>query len=140
MSCEAKQFGDRMICKRCNLEWDTNDPCPPNCDGNVITRPSNDWIEDSLRWRGAVLTGKLAHWCYEFDGLPVDETCGEIVVCHCFDQIYAFSRWTRFFVTHFGKKITAISDGAEVTTYLYRGKYYVTEMKYTTDGPTMEQL
>lgn len=31
--------------------------------------------EDCLRWRGSMLTGDFAHWCGEWDGLPVDETC-----------------------------------------------------------------
>jgi hypothetical protein len=32
---------------------------------------------DCMRWRGKVLTGKFAHWCEEWDGLPVDETTPE---------------------------------------------------------------
>lgn len=43
-----------------------------------------DWCVDSLRWRGTVLNGKFAHWCYEWDGLPVDETTDEFSVCLCF--------------------------------------------------------
>lgn len=31
--------------------------------------------EDCLRWRGSMLTGDFAHWCWDWDGLPVDETC-----------------------------------------------------------------
>jgi hypothetical protein len=30
-----------------------------------------------MYWRGVVLTGKYAHWCDEWDGLPIDETCEE---------------------------------------------------------------
>ena len=45
--------------------------------------PSADWIEDSIRWRGTVLTGKRAHWCPEWDFLPVDETCAEFETCTC---------------------------------------------------------
>lgn len=137
MSCEAKQFGDRTVCRACNLEWDTNDPVPPPCGKKNWAK---NWIEDCLFWRHKVLTGKLSHWCHEFDGLPVDETCAEITVCHCFDQIYLFSKWTCFFVTHFGKKITSTLDGAEVTAYLYRGKYYITEIKYSVDESIVEQL
>jgi hypothetical protein len=36
-----------------------------------------DWEPDCLKWRGVVLTGKYAHWCMEYDELPVDETCFE---------------------------------------------------------------
>lgn len=35
------------------------------------------WRQDCETWRGAVLTGKYAHYCYEWDGLPIDETCLE---------------------------------------------------------------
>jgi hypothetical protein len=45
----------------------TNDPLR-----NVI-----DWNEECLRWRGRVLTGKYAHWCWDWDGLPIDETTPE---------------------------------------------------------------
>ena len=44
------------------------------------TQPSQDWVDDCMRWRGKVLTGKFAHWCHEWDGLPVDETTPE---WHC---------------------------------------------------------
>lgn len=30
-----------------------------------------------MHWRTRVLTGKYSHWCYEWDELPVDETCME---------------------------------------------------------------
>ena len=38
---------------------------------------SPHWVEDCMRWRGKVLTGEFTHWCYEYDELPVDETCPE---------------------------------------------------------------
>ena len=38
---------------------------------------SPQWKIDSLRWRGRVLTGAQAHWCPEWDWLPVDETTPE---------------------------------------------------------------
>lgn len=41
-----------------------------------------DWEEDCMLWRGVVLTGEHAHWCYDWDGLPVDETCREWP-CQC---------------------------------------------------------
>jgi hypothetical protein len=37
----------------------------------------DEWEEDCLKWRDRVLTGKFAHWCFDWDGLPVDETCEE---------------------------------------------------------------
>lgn len=36
-----------------------------------------EWVADCLQWRGEVLTGRYAHWCFEWDGLPIDETCEE---------------------------------------------------------------
>lgn len=29
--CEAFQRSDQMICDRCNIGWDINDPAPPTC-------------------------------------------------------------------------------------------------------------
>ena len=43
---------------------------------------SPEWIEDCMKWRGKVLTGKESHWCYGWDGLPVDETTPEWP-CEC---------------------------------------------------------
>lgn len=42
-----------------------------------------EWRSECLRWRGVVLTGKRAHYCYAWDGLPVDETTDEIQFCEC---------------------------------------------------------
>ena len=41
-----------------------------------------EWKEDCMKWRGKVLTGKESHWCYGWDGLPVDETTPEWP-CEC---------------------------------------------------------
>lgn len=35
---------------------------------------SKEWRGDCLRWRGMLLTAAHAHWCPEWDGLPIDET------------------------------------------------------------------
>lgn len=43
-----------------------------------VRRNRRQWISECLRWRGVVLTGKRAHYCYAWDGLPVDETTDEI--------------------------------------------------------------
>ena len=29
--CQARQYGDQMICAACGLNWDTNDMEPPAC-------------------------------------------------------------------------------------------------------------
>jgi hypothetical protein len=41
------------------------------------------WEQDCQHWRGRVLTGKFCHWCFEWDGLPVDETTREWP-CGCY--------------------------------------------------------
>lgn len=40
--CDARQFSDQMICGRCGLQWDTNDPDPPACipRGKPIMEPT----------------------------------------------------------------------------------------------------
>lgn len=44
------------------------------------------WIEDCERWIGRPLVGDKVHWCFEWDGLPVDETTEEFDVCTCWDK------------------------------------------------------
>jgi hypothetical protein len=51
--------------------------------GTGDLRGSKDWHEDCLRWRGELLQGVLAHWCSDWDELPVDETTREIDACTC---------------------------------------------------------
>lgn len=36
-----------------------------------------EFEEDCHHWRGRLLTGARAHWCPEWDDLPIDETCPE---------------------------------------------------------------
>lgn len=38
---------------------------------------STQWAVDCISWWGHVLVGKHAHWCDEWDELPIDETCKE---------------------------------------------------------------
>lgn len=45
---------------------------------------SQDWIDDCFKFWGKTLTGNKAHWCPEFDDLPIDETCDEYdIFCTC---------------------------------------------------------
>ncbi|WP_158589809.1 hypothetical protein [Gemmobacter lutimaris] len=30
-ACVARQYSDQMVCAKCNLAWDVNDPEPPQC-------------------------------------------------------------------------------------------------------------
>lgn len=41
------------------------------------------WAKDCIHWRGRVLVGARAHWCWDWDGLPVDETTAEHETCTC---------------------------------------------------------
>lgn len=46
---------------------------------------SQQWFDESTKWRGRILQGRYAHWCADWDELPVDETTpNEFVCCHCF--------------------------------------------------------
>lgn len=56
----------------------------PEAEG--VNDPSDDWKVDSLRWRGRVLVGIHAHWCLDWDGLPIDETCPEWP-CACSEEL-----------------------------------------------------
>jgi len=47
---------------------------------------SKDWHEDCLRWYNHILIGKLAHWCWDWDGLPIDEHCIELESCSCYTK------------------------------------------------------
>lgn len=29
--CQARQHSDQMVCEKCSLAWDMNDPAPPSC-------------------------------------------------------------------------------------------------------------
>lgn len=47
-------------------------------------KPSQDWIDDCNRYYGRVLNGLHAHWCPDWDFLPIDSTCeAEIACCTC---------------------------------------------------------
>jgi len=49
-----------------------------------------DWEEDCLRWRGRLLNpeGRFAHWCNDWDDLPMDDTCDEFPdTCSCYTEI-----------------------------------------------------
>ena len=52
-----------------------------------MSEPSREFIEDCMHWRGRILRGDYAHWCPEWDGLPIDETCSEWP-CEC-----GFKEW-----------------------------------------------
>lgn len=53
----------------------------------MTAEESNDlWAADCAFWYGELLTGKFRHWCPEWDGLPIDETCPEFKACVCYKE------------------------------------------------------
>lgn len=61
------------------VEYDPNSRWMIAADLGIIDDlpPSQDWIDDCARWRGRTLKGDYAHWCPDWDYLPIDETCSE---------------------------------------------------------------
>lgn len=51
------------------------------------------WLEDCIRFRGAVLNGPCAHYCLDWDSLPVDAWCIEFKHCYCYPRDWW--RWSR---------------------------------------------
>ena len=45
-----------------------------------------EWERHTRRWRGKVMTGLYAHWCSDWDDLPIDETTPEWP-CACSDDL-----------------------------------------------------
>lgn len=50
--------------------------------------PSDEWKDDCIKWWDRILTGEYAHWCYDWDALPIDETCKEeFECCYCNKEV-----------------------------------------------------
>ena len=47
---------------------------------------SAEWMQDCMHWWGRVLTGRFAHWCNDWDDLPIDDTCDEFACCTCYED------------------------------------------------------
>jgi hypothetical protein len=50
----------------------------------VANNQHKEWVEDCKKWRDKPLNGPFAHWCFEWDGLPVDMWQREFTCCLCF--------------------------------------------------------
>ena len=35
-NCKARRYSDQMQCDQCGLQWDVNDPDPPECNPVVV--------------------------------------------------------------------------------------------------------
>ena len=42
-----------------------------------------EFEKECLRWHGRNLTGNYAHYCPDWDYLPIDDTCVEFQSCTC---------------------------------------------------------
>jgi len=49
--------------------------------------PMSTWEEECMHFYNKVLDGEYRHYCYEWDGLPIDETCFEYKCCTCFFEV-----------------------------------------------------
>lgn len=43
-----------------------------------------EFEQDSLKFHRRILKGPYAHWCDEWDDLPIDATCSEFAACGCY--------------------------------------------------------
>lgn len=44
----------------------------------------SDFKKDCIKWHSRLLTGTYAHWCWDWDFMPIDETCPEFESCTCY--------------------------------------------------------
>ena len=43
-----------------------------------------EFEKECIRWYGEKLTGNYAHYCPDWDYLPIDDTCVEFQSCTCY--------------------------------------------------------
>jgi hypothetical protein len=52
--CHATRQSDEMVCYKCRLRWDVNDPDPPRCKLTVATRDMQERLENSTGFVSAL--------------------------------------------------------------------------------------
>lgn len=52
--CQAARQSDEMVCAKCRLRWDVNDPEPPLCGQHVATRDLSERLENSVGYVSAL--------------------------------------------------------------------------------------
>jgi hypothetical protein len=52
----------------------------------MIDTLSAEWMQDCMHWWGRILLGGHAHWCNDWDDLPIDDTCAEFECCTCYED------------------------------------------------------
>lgn len=59
--CDAKQYSDQMVCTRCDMAWDVNDPemppCPKAEELIALLATKKTWADT----RSAILLGKIVY-------------------------------------------------------------------------------
>jgi hypothetical protein len=65
-----------------------------------MTEQPPKWEESCMRVYGRVLVGERSHFCLDFDGMPIDETCPEIRMCVCKLQWAEGGAWRQRSVVH----------------------------------------
>ena len=51
---------------------------------DMVNTSSTKWVMDCMQFHGKVLSGEKAHWCFDWDDLPIDETLKSYIsVCTC---------------------------------------------------------
>lgn len=81
-----------------------------------------EWEADCLEYRDRILTGVEAHWCAEWDDLPIDETCPEWP-CGC------VRLWVYFAMDIQAQLDKLLADNPDL-------QKYVTKLWYIPDGDT----
>lgn len=52
-----------------------------------MSKPSREFIREFERNHGKTIQiGEHWHYCYDWDGMPIDEHCLEYDGCHCYDN------------------------------------------------------
>lgn len=45
-----------------------------------------EFWQKSQKTHGRILKGQYAHWCTDWDDMPIDETCMEFASCTCYSD------------------------------------------------------
>ena len=77
---------ERLLSCRCCVITDLRHEYNIKEGNKEMSNPISEFDQDCLDIYGKTLTGKYKHFCLEFDGLPIDETCFEFKYCDCFEH------------------------------------------------------
>lgn len=63
-------------------------------------------LNDMVRYHGTTPCGFFAHYCSDYDGLPIDEFTYEFVFCNCFNKLKVYEHMIAEIKRSYGKKDT----------------------------------